>query len=414
MSKKSKEQLKSSDMPIEEEIMQNIKEAYLVKFGNLYVSNKDSKIPDVEHCFSVRYWTGIPKEGISPINIEKLVNCLEKSPQVEKVTFNPKKQKIQWRGLNFDPSIRWHFRPPLRCDLNIPFKNQESAQRKKRMYGDKVEEITKFTVFFDGSNYIITAKVRDIKNLHSVTDVRNLLANLLKKEFRVKELPPNPLREYYYLLFLSDTMQSLKLKPIIQIGPQRRYLLPREEDVKRKDEILHRLLMSCSYFLDTFYTSSEIRANMEYKYVELNKLHMNLQKKSKEFFTAPTLSLLKRRKLKKEIEESILKHYEIILDFNLCMNLIQDAKLEVTRDSKDLFPFYATADKMIEDNFGYYPLNVDLFNACLDYTKKIMERTFSWRLALYAVFFGAISSVLIKYGPDIIALLRDLATSVSS
>lgn len=415
LSKKSKGHLKPVQGPTEEEIMKNTQAAYLVKFGNIYISKKDSKIPKVDHCYSVRCWLHIPKKGKEPFEIGKLVSCFEKSPQVEKVTLYPRKIQVKWRGLHFDPSIRWHFRPLLRFNLNLPFKNQDAARGEKETFGDRMEEVTKFTVFYDGSNYIITAKVKDVKKYHCVSDVRDLLKNLLKEEFNVEAATPNPMRENYYLLFLSGTEQMVELESVVKTGSPNRFLLPRKEkEMKKKDEILSRLLLSCSIFLDTFYVASMIGQNLRLKYVEVNKLHMDIQKKSKELFTMPTRSFLKRRKLKKQLEAFILKHYEIVLDFNICENLVKDARIKVAEQTEHLSPFNLTADRLIEASFRHYPLNVDLFTTCLEYTKKIMERTFSWRLAMYATIFGTISSLLIAYGPDLISFLKDLVTSASS
>jgi len=283
-----------------EQIRKNIREAYLVKFGNLYIEKKDKGIPKVEHCYAVRPWALIPKTGAPPpLEIEKLVNCFKKSPNVERVTLNSETE-LKYVGLYFDPHTRWHFEPVLRLDLNIPVENQEVTKLTKKRFGDRVEETTKFTVFYDGSNYIITTEVKDFTKFHVVADVRDFLHNLLKEDFVVEDIPPNPMREDYYFLFLSDTDIKTIKEPEIMINKGTIIIPKKEEELKSKNEIFSNLLVESRLFLDIFYAGSMIAVNLQKKYVKLNKLHREIQKKIGELSTTPNYSLFKRSKIRKK------------------------------------------------------------------------------------------------------------------
>jgi len=390
-----------------EKVKKRIRGIYLVKFGNLYIHSKDEKIPEVEHCYSVRPWVGVPQKGKPPpFGMEQLISCFEKYPQVEKVTFvgGKKKQQIEWIVCFFDPHIHYHFKPVLKLNLNIPFKNQEFARSEKERTGDHVEPLTKFTVFYNGSNYLITAKVRDITKRHIVVDVRELLFDMLNERFAVESTPPNPMRENFYFIFLSDVKEMNVPKIIVK----RNDVIIFRKDSKNKDIIFSNLLLDSDPFLEVFYAGSMIAQNLRSKYIELLKLHMDMQERDKELLTIPTHSFFKRRKIRKTIERLILDHYRIILDFYVCSNLIQEAKLSVKELSMSLPHFSKIVDRMIKADFEYYPLDINLYNACLQYTKEIMERSFSWRLAIYAAIFGTISSLLVNYGKDIINFLKGL------
>lgn len=66
-------------MLTEEQIRRNIREAYLINFGNLYINRKDYKILEVEHYYSVKPWSGWSDKDHPPIDITKILNCFEKS-----------------------------------------------------------------------------------------------------------------------------------------------------------------------------------------------------------------------------------------------------------------------------------------------------------------------------------------------
>ena len=411
--RKIAEKSSRDDILTEEQIKESFREAYLVKFGNLYVRKKNAGTSEVEHCYRVRPLIVSPKKkGLSPFDIEKVINCFEKSPQIEDVKF-ARKGEIRWRGYHFDPMIRWHFNPSITMKLKLPVKNQPMTKAEIVDYGDFVETSSKFKILYDGSNYVITTKVKAISKFHaSVFDVRDLLSTLLEKEFTVDSIPPNPIRHDYYLIFLPSKKDVKRTERIIKSSqlPRRYFLLATEDEKKQKDKLFQAMFSSSTLFLDVFFAGSMISQHLRKSYVELNVLHMDIQKKSKDYLSTPSRKLLTRGRIKSDLEELIRKHYEIALDQNICRTLIEDAKLVVKEKSEKAVPFHKTFDELIRVNYKYYPLNVDLFNTCLEYSKTIVERTFSWRLALYAAIFGATSSVLISYGPDIVDFLKDLFT----
>jgi len=86
--------------------------------------------------------------------------------------------------------------------------------------------------------------------------------------------------------------------------------------------------------------------------------------------------------------------------------LIEDAKSVVKE--RVTYPFFKTVNKLIKENFRIYTPDFDVYNACLEYVKEIMKRSFSWKLALYAAIFGTISSLLVQYGADIVNFFKGL------
>jgi hypothetical protein len=126
-----------------------------------------------------------------------------------------------------------------------------------------------------------------------------------------------------------------------------------------------------------------------------------------EYVNAKFYQANKRRKLRKNLEQLTLTHYESILDFNLCKNLSKDAKLAVQENAENLVLFKPTVTKLIDD-WEYYEVDPNLYETVLTYTKSIMEQNFSWRIALYGAVFGALAAFIVQYFPDIINALNKL------
>lgn len=397
-------------MDLENQIQKKTKEAHLIVFGNLYLYDKSSEAPKQKHCYAVKPWSGIPEKA--PFDTQLLIKCLRESPQVEHASFLNTEQ-IKWEGHLFDPHARWHFKPLLKIELNIPFKNQLFAQKMIKDYDVEVEESSKFTILYDGSCFMIVTRVNDFsKEHHSAPDVRDFLLQLLGTHFRIEEIPPNPMRKRYCLVFVSDPkLTSDVVESLRERSLRRTFYIPvPEEDLKEKDQILSSLFFSSLYFLDIFYAGSMISKSMHSRYVELVKNHSEVQRQTSKLLVTPSYHILRRRNIKKNLEKSIVKHYEVILDYVLCLNLIEEAKEAVIETSKESF-FAKISQQLIKEDLDYYPVNFDLYEQCLGYIKEIVERTFSWKLALYGVVFGGISSFLISYGQQIIDALRHLFNS---
>lgn len=393
-------------MDLENQIQKKAKEIYLIQFGNLYLYDKMSKAPKANHCYIVDPWLEVPEE--TPIDIQLLVKSLKDSSKGTKVSC-PDPQKLKWIGNLFFPHIRWHFHPSLKIELTIPFKNQQFAQRQSRDFGVEIEKSNKFTIFYDGSCFMIVTKVSNLKKEHlSSPDVRDFLYKLLEKQFRIETIPPNPLRWKFYLVFLSD---SKLFSDTVKMSMKRVYIFIPENRLKEKNEIFSGLFVSSRRFLDVFYSSSMISNSMEHRYVEMFKNHSKIQKQMKTFLIMSNHHVLKRQRIKKALEKAIVKHYEIVLDYDICLNLIEESKKVIVERSKNSI-FAKISDELIKNNLKYYPMNFDLHNECLSYVKEILERSFSWKLALYGLFFGGISSFLISYGPQIIDAFKRLVNLV--
>lgn len=151
-----------------------------------------------------------------------------------------------------------------------------------------------------------------------------------------------------------------------------------------------------------------ISNHLEMKYVDLNKIHITLQRELREFITMKSYHIFKKRNIRNKVENLIGQHYEIILDSYQCIELLETAKKEV-RERLEFSPHFSdVTEKLITDDLEYTPLNFDLFNTCADFAKEKLEQTFNWRLAFYGAFFGALTAFLIQYGSDIISLLKTL------
>lgn len=164
-------------------------------------------------------------------------------------------KEIKYQVLNFDPVLRYRFYPPIKLEINIPIKNQETTKLVKRVIGDRVEASSHFTVFYDGCNYIITTKVKDIDKFHSVSpDVRDFLINLLNENFKMEMIPPSPMRECYYLLFLSDISLREEIEKYLKrFLPNKYFIFKEEKKRKMKNKILSTLLIRSQSFLGVFY-----------------------------------------------------------------------------------------------------------------------------------------------------------------
>lgn len=392
---------------------QNRRKVNRTQFGNLYLYSKDSKIPEVDHCYSVTPWVATPKENKEPFDLQELLRCIRNCPQVEKADFaNPADTK--WEGNAFDPHIRWHFKPPIVIELNIPFKDQTIAQMEIRDLDLQAEELSRFTVFYDGSCYMIVAKAEDMKKRFlSAPDVRDFLTNLLGEKFKTEEIPPSPLQQKYYLLFLSGKKEDIP-DGVIETKNWRRLLVPQPESrISEKEKVLLTMFSSSRRFLDVFYAGCMIAQNMERKYTQLFKTHVKIQDTSLKFLGTPSYHLLKKRKMREELEKSMIEHYKIILDYAICLNLIKESKNTITELAQHSV-FSRTSGQLIEIFLRYYHMDSESFTSCLEYTKQIVERSFSWRLASYAVVFGGISALIVQYGPTAIDMLRRILETYAS
>lgn len=94
----------------------------------------------------------------------------------------------------------------VKLEISLPIKNQKTSIFESSLFGEQADTTTDFGVIYNASIYVIFRKADLSKLVHlGAPDVRDVLVDVIGKEkaWKTKHIPPNPLRQDIYLVYLK-------------------------------------------------------------------------------------------------------------------------------------------------------------------------------------------------------------------
>ena len=100
---------------------------------------------------------------------------------------------------------------PVKLEISLPIKNQKTSIFESSLFGEQADTTTDFGIIYNASIYVIFRKADLSKLVHlGAPDVRDVLVDVIGKEkaWKTKRIPPNPLRQDIYLVYLKDNSNT--------------------------------------------------------------------------------------------------------------------------------------------------------------------------------------------------------------
>jgi hypothetical protein len=289
------------------------------------------------------------------------------------------------------------FMPLIRCSLVIPVKNQEEASEMNYLYGEKaVDATTKFEIIYDGSIYAITRQVDIRKRIHpGAIDIRDIFLQAMQNEavWKLKEIPPNPLREDYYVLFLVEDQDTRELiGRTARTGKGIYYVLPvpsNKDFAKVLGSILHNSSWCLLQYYDTVTKTDEVDEIAR----NIIELHSSIQSTINKISSLWYFNIYEHYKQSRILEKLISKHYALVLEYT---NKVGRLRKEVA-DSRDLIekqPMFKHSKEELIQELKPTKIDIEVFSRCAEYAREVTGKSYATKVTIVGVVVSILGAFL--------------------
>jgi hypothetical protein len=222
----------------------------------------------------------------------------------------------------------------------------------------------------------------------------------------VKSIPPVPLRESMYLIFLLENDGTRPLLDKSFLDPQSGdlYVCLPEKILNRFEEFMAVCMARASHYLDNFYDAVTVHETVERKREELENTQRSLKTLANGIQELSFFNFYQHYKQTKRMEKMVTTHFSNLVDYNIaCQKLRKSTEELETRleDSEILRPF----KKPLLDELRHDKIDTESLTTCANYLNDMTQRSYTNKISLLAVLLTIIGSVA---GSVILDYLRSL------
>lgn len=359
----------------------HVKKAFLLKFGNLYVTPKDIKVAR--------------EERIPSFLEEKLKELFNDSPLVKKLkTITVTSKPMSFTRIENSSVELMH---PIMLRISLPIKNQMSSSIDLSIFGKDADLTSEFGVVYNGIIYVIFREVDVSKFLFAggVPDVREVLFDIVSKEesFETKRFPPNPLREYIYLVYLEDKPNVKEFFGKIYREKSAIYLYLSEKQLRNFENTFATFLVGTSTSLDDYYRTISQFKELEKITMDMGKIHKSIQSTIEKFLKISFWNIRQHYTYSKNLEKLLSQHYSALLDYSSNLAIFEKNVGNVEKKLIDDFFLKYFKNELLE-SVKFDKVDVDTLTKCASFAKELVQRSYTTKATLLGALIGVIGTVI--------------------
>jgi hypothetical protein len=365
-----------------------VAKAFLVKFGNCFVLPKVSKKQTEAESL-----VGEIQEHLNRSSVFQKVEVLHLLPTkafdiatTERLT-GPSSSSLE--------AVR--FTPMIRCSAVLPVKNQDDSQTLIDLRGkEEVDTITKFEILYDGSIYAILREIDLNKHFHpGVYDIRDIFMQAVQKEqsWKEKEIPPNPIRQDFFFVFLVEDQQTKDLiGNTFKEGSIVYCLLsaPRSKDFIKT---IASSFQKVKFRLNNYYLGVSVREALDGLVDDLIKLHYSIQSTIEKISKLWYFNISGHYKESKRLEKLVSQHYLYMLNY---ANELERFKKEANQTERSIEkdPILRVLKDELLEELKPSKVNVDTFSRCAEYAREVAGKSYATKITILGIILTAIGTIL--------------------
>ena len=358
--------------------------AYLIKIGNIFIKLKTKENKNVKDLI---------KLATGELNKSKIVKKVETISSTRYPDYMMhERMKIP------DEEISLKFSPFLKININIATKDQESVLRYKAMSReDYIDYAESYDILYNGSIFLISREADINKPLHpGAPDIREELINIFNESdaFSVEFMPPNPLREDMYLIFIRNNDENKKFIGKIDCKNDIIYLYASENDIKDINGHILSIYESIEHVINVFYHSimsiknlikltDEILDNNEEILNDINNLR-----------NTSIFNILKRLNINKEIDNKLLKYHKQYITYQ---KLKMRCDMEKSRNKEIIEKtelLHCWKNKLFNE-LDRRLYDISTLENCVSYYKEATQFSNVFKMTIFGLFLGFLSSLIL-------------------
>ena len=356
-----------------------VKKAFLVKFGNLYI------IPKVKE-----------EEIDATFLIEKIKECLSGSPLVKKVeTLNipSSRELVVRRVIGPLESISLS---PIKFEVSLPIEEQATSIFMSSLFGERVDMTTDFGVIYNASTYVIFREANLSKLFHpGAPDVRDVLVDTIGKEkiWETKVIPPNPLIQDIYFVYLRDDPNMEEFVGKMFIEGDRLYYYLSEKLLSFFERILGYLLDVASSTLDFYYAAVFQKLKLEEVVENLKMIHQSIQDVIAGFQKLSFWNIYGHYKHSKNLEKLVSQHYSALLNYSFNLEILRKYSEEAEDSLYNSFLFRHFTKQLMAE-LKHDEIDMDTLTKCVNYARELVQKSYTVKVTLLGGLISIIGSIL--------------------
>ena len=212
-----------------------------------------------------------------------------------------------------------------------------------------------------------------------------------KRHWKLEEIPPNPLREDFFVYFLEEKGQTDIFGRIFRQNKKTIIALPIPPNGDFM-MMIGNLLYSNSHSLETYYLTMREKEVINEISSSIIELQDSIQSTIKTKSNLNYFDLFKHYKQSKHLEKLISQHFSLILNYTNRLSKLR-SHIDLLNDSLANGIFQKLKESLIAD-LQPNEIDIETFSKCIDYAREMSEKSYTIKVTILGALLGIVGGVI--------------------